>query len=78
MADDSNFDDEVDKDNISNNNSNSKNLYDIDIDKLSDDELLSLDESRVNLLSEDNYRKFLFRLINWLKKYLLNLGDTFV
>lgn len=78
MADDSNFDDEVDNDNISNNNSNSKNLYDIDIDKLSDDELLSLDESRVNLLSEDNYRKFLFRLINWLKKYLLNLGDTFV
>ena len=78
MADYGNFDDEVDKDNISNNNSNSKNLYDIDIDKLSDDELLSLDESRVNLLSEDNYRKFLFRLINWLKKYLLNLGDTFV
>ncbi len=78
MAYDSNFDDEVDNDNISNNNSNSKNLYDIDIDKLSDDELLSLDESRVNLLSEDNYRKFLFRLINWLKKYLLNLGDTFV
>ena len=78
MADYGNFDDEVDNDNISNNNSNSKNLYDIDIDKLSDDELLSLDESRVNLLSEDNYRKFLFRLINWLKKYLLNLGDTFV
>ena len=78
MADYGNFDDEVDNDNISNNNSNSKNLYDFDIDKLSDDELLSLDESRVNLLSEDNYRKFLFRLINWLKKYLLNLGDTFV
>ena len=77
MADYGNFDDEVDNDNISNNNSNSKNLYDIDIDKLSDDELLSLDESKVNLLSEDNYRKFLFRLINWLKKYLLNLCDTF-
>lgn len=40
---------------------NSKNIYDIDIDKLSDDELLSLDESRLNLLSEVNYRKFFSR-----------------
>ena len=51
--------DDEDED-ISNNNSNSNNLYDIDIDKLSDDEImvLSLDESRLNLLSEVNYRKF--------------------
>lgn len=46
-----NYDDDV----------NSKNIYDIDIDKLSDDELMSLDESRINLLSENNYRKFLSR-----------------
>lgn len=40
---------------------NSQNIYDIDIDKLSDDELMSLDETRIKLLSENNYRKFLSR-----------------
>ncbi|MEE3324230.1 MAG: replication initiation protein [Methanosphaera sp.] len=50
-------DDDFDYDN----HYNSQNIYDIDIDKLSDDELMSLDESRINLLSEDNYRKFLSR-----------------
>ena len=54
--------DDEDED-ISNKDSNSNNLYDIDIDNLSDDEIIALfhDESRVNRLSDYNFCKFFSR-----------------
>ena len=61
---------------ISNNDSNSQK--DIDIDKLSDDEIMALDVFTINSLSDVNYRKF-FSRYNRLKekreqKEMLNHG----
>ena len=67
-----------DEDEDDSNNDSNSNIYDIDIDNLSDDEIMDLDVLTINSLSEVNYRKF-FSRYNRLKekreqKEMLNHG----